>query len=81
MPSVNISEKDFDMVACAAMDAQDRGDMSTARNLDKLARKMNAAITSAKITAQFGRALGYQKSEVRWQDMPSIIVRNTTPPA
>ncbi len=76
MPSINISEKDFDMVACAAMDAQDRRDMTTARNLDKLARKMNAALASARVTKSFGRTIGFQKTEVRWQDMPSVIVVN-----
>lgn len=42
MPSVNVGETDFDVVATAANSAQERGAWKDAAELDKLARKINA---------------------------------------
>ena len=70
---MNISEADFTALAEAAMDAQDRGDMATAKVLDKLARKANAALTAARLLP-FRRVSGGNNIPVRWQDMPSVIV-------
>jgi hypothetical protein len=74
MASINISERDFEVLACAAMDAQDRGDRDTAKALDKLARKMNAALTAARYGVRLSRAMGMPAATVRWQDMPSVLV-------
>jgi hypothetical protein len=74
MASINVSEDDFDAVAGAAMDAKARGDMDDARRLDKIARKINAALTGAtperRSTAWVA---GCQRRAMRWQDMPSTI--------
>lgn len=72
MPSINISEDDFTAVAMAAMDAKSDGDMDKARALDKIARKINAALTSAG-TLQISKIHGMPRQSVSWQDMPSCI--------
>lgn len=71
MPSINISEEDFAAVASAAQEAQGRGDEAEAKVLDKVARKMNAALSSATVSSitAFGRVSGKPK----WQDMPSTL--------
>ncbi len=72
MPSINVSEDDFTRVAMAAMNAQSRGDMDEARALDKIARKINAALTSA-TTLHISKISGMPRQTVRWQDMPSCL--------
>lgn len=71
MPSINIGEDDFTAVAMAAMNAKSEGDMGQARALDKVARKINAALT-AQTTRPFAYLTGSRRP-VRWQDMPSTI--------
>ena len=71
MPSINISEADFGAVAGAALDAEAAGRMDDARALDKIARKINAALT-ARTTLPFAYLTGHRKP-VRWQDMPSTL--------
>lgn len=47
MPSINISQEDFAAVAGAAMDAMNRGDDTAAHRLDKVARKISAALSDS----------------------------------
>lgn len=72
MAVVNVSETEFLVVACAARDAKDRGDDAAAHVLDKLARKINAALTTA-TTHSFLATFGMRRQTVRWQDMPSTL--------
>lgn len=71
MPAINVSEADFNAVAGAAYDAYMRGDRKEATVLDRLARKINAALTNRTVTnsSPFGRMTGPTK----WQDMPSTL--------
>ena len=48
MASVNFSEKEYEAVCGAAMDAHRKGDLTNARLLNELASKMNHAITAAR---------------------------------
>jgi hypothetical protein len=73
MASINISEEDFMVVASAAMGARDDGDIEQARKLDKIARKINAALTAAGPYAKVSRMMGGNQKPVRWQDMPSTL--------
>lgn len=71
MPSINVNENDFQDVALAAADALERGHVEMAKRLDKLARKINAALTSATVTSL--SPLRMNKQPIRWQDMPSTL--------
>ena len=74
MASINISEADFCSVAGAARDARDRGDMIEARALDKIARKINAALSHTAPMARLARAASGQRcSTVSWKDVPSTL--------
>lgn len=72
MPSVNVSEADFTAVATGAMAAKDSGDMDTARSLDKLARKINLALSSDNASAKVARMMGADVKRT-WRDMPSVF--------
>ena len=71
MPSINVSEADFGAVASAAMDALQKGDSAQARALDKIARRINASLSGAKMSqlAPYG-LLG---KHLTWRDVPSTI--------
>lgn len=74
MPQINVSEADFDAVAGAAMDAEERGDIEAAKALDKLARKINATLSAATVIRAFGgTTFGPRFSRSKWQDMPSTL--------
>lgn len=77
MPSINISEDDFAAVAGAAVEAQMRGDDVEAKALDKIARKINAALSSATVSAI--SSMGRVTRKPRWQDMPSTLITSGTP--
>jgi len=74
MASINISEEDFIQVAGAANDAKSRGDMRSANALDKIARKINAALSKDNACAKIARAVGGQNAVLRWQDVPSVLL-------
>jgi hypothetical protein len=74
VPSINISEADFTAVATAASEAQARGDTENAIALDKIARKINAALTAAIPERKIAQALGGCNGRIRWQDMPSTLI-------
>ena len=69
MPIINISEKDFQACFNAAHAAKDAGDTETAVAMDKIARKMNAALAnnhpSMKITGC--------RDKLSWTDVPSVF--------
>ena len=71
----NVSEDDFSTVATAANAAMDAGDSEEAHALDKIARKINAALTGSRDSLHIGRMMGMQKPVVRWQDMPSVLLK------
>ncbi len=73
MAIVNVSEEDFMTIAMAANRAKSDGDMDDARALDKIARKINAALTGASTGRQLAIALSGKRHVIRWQDMPSTI--------
>lgn len=74
MASINTSEADFMAVAGAARDAKDRGDMTEAKALDKIARKINAALSHDAPMARLARAASGQRcSTSSWKDMPSTL--------
>lgn len=74
MASVNISEADFFDVANAAGDAMKDGDRVRAERLDKLARKMNAALASRRGAGlRAARMFGGVKP-LTWKDVPSTLV-------
>lgn len=74
MASMNIGEEDFLTVALAANKAKDSGNMEEARKLDKIARKMNAALTAGdRFLKNIAYLSGGKRQTVRWQDMPSTI--------
>lgn len=74
MASIVISEEDFMVVAGAARDAQQAGNMEEALALDKVARKMNAALSRDSATAKIARyASGGKSTPFSWKDVPSTL--------
>ena len=73
MASINVSEADFMAVASAAKDAQQDGQTEQAQELDKIARKMNAALTGSEPTRRLAVYMSGKRSVIRWQDMPSTL--------
>lgn len=69
MPRINISEAEYEAVVGAAIDAQDAGNMGDARRLDRLARKMNLAISAANPMTKLSGKHHYKT----WEDMPSCL--------
>ena len=75
MASVNVGEGDFEIVASAANSAADNGDMDEAHALDKLARKINAAISRDSAAAKLARTISGRPAVLRWQDVPSVLIQ------
>lgn len=73
MATMNISEDDFGTLADAANAAARRGDAATAKELDKLARKANAALTNA-AGAKRRFAGGPSVGGIRWTQVPSCLL-------
>ena len=65
MPAVEVSEKDFEAVVSAALEAQSIGDMNEARALDKLARKISTALSR-----EHGGVTSHKPSKARTMDFP-----------
>lgn len=68
MASINVSEDDFMTIACAAMES---GNRANAQALDKIARKINAALTNEK--ARKSSPFGRMCKAVTWREMPSTL--------
>ena len=74
MASINISEQDFQTLADATYEAEERGDIEAAKRLDKLARKANAALTNAHLSGEVRRmADPTGKAQMKWTDVPSLL--------
>jgi len=73
MSTINVSEEDFSTVAEAACNARDDGNAEAAQALDKIARKINAALTASRYSLSLGRMMGLPRHTVRWEDMPSVL--------
>lgn len=69
MASINVSEKDFEALASAAIAADQRGDVEDAARLDIIARKANCALSKSKFA---GASLGGH-GKFSWTDVPSPI--------
>lgn len=74
MSSINISEGDFTTLARAANDAKDKGDTVQAAMLDKIARKVNAALGNASISPMAKRFGGAGMKSLKWTDVPSTLL-------
>lgn len=72
MPSISITEHDFEVVAKAANQALERGDSEAAQTLDKIARKINAVLAHHQSPVHF--LYNTKNSRLRWQDVPSTLV-------
>ena len=71
--SINVGERDFEVLAAAAIEARDNGDLEQAMALDKIARKVNAALTGADPARRIATMATGKTSPVRWRDMPSVL--------
>lgn len=69
MPVINIGQADFAAAFNAASDAEERGDHEQALALDRLARKINAALSNAVVRGS-GTALPVP---ITWKDVPSCL--------
>lgn len=70
MASISITEDDFTVLAAAAHEALQRGDVEDAMKLDKIARKMNASLGNASM-AGVPKRPGVKG--LTWQDVPSTL--------
>lgn len=73
MSSINIGEEDFRVVANAAQDAKNRGDMAEALKLDKIAHKMNASLgnqSARKLAGEWARGA----KGLTWRDVESTLI-------
>lgn len=68
-----ITESDFEALAQAAQAAKDRGEITHAEALDKLARKASASLTNTK----YAGLMPFTTSEVKkmkWSSVPSTLM-------
>ena len=78
MAKLSVSERDFELVACLALDAESRGDMDDAIAADRLARRISAALTVAKSRdARFIVRMATSKdpSNFTWEQVPTLLGR------
>ena len=73
MAKINVGEADFYVVANAALGAVAHGDKQSATVLDKLARKINAALVNAKHGRRARQMLGGEYRPMTWQEAPSVL--------
>jgi hypothetical protein len=66
MATVNVSEQDYDDIASAAHYARYRREATLAQRLDKLARKINAALSNQRVPP------------LTWKDVPSVFDQDVT---
>ena len=70
MATVNVGEKDFENLVGAIWLAVDGKDLPLAKGVDKLARKMNAALSNQK---NKGRLSFNTCKSLTWQEVPSPL--------
>lgn len=74
MAHINVGDGDFYALATAARAAQRRGDPDLAAALDKLARKVNAALASHSPERMARKRAGLAVAPaIRWQETPSTL--------
>lgn len=73
MANIAVGESDFSTLFEAANLAKDTGRIALAKQLDKLARKTNAALSFAKTNREIPSLPGRARHKQRWQDVPSTI--------
>jgi hypothetical protein len=74
MPIINVGEQDFDDVADAANDALHAGDKEKAHRLDKLARKINASLSTQRTRKRLGNPMRMpDEKPLRWQDVDTVL--------
>lgn len=76
MANISVSESDFSALFEAANLAKDSGLQKLAVALDRLARKTNAALSTAKSNRELPRWPGQRVPKMRWQDVPSTLDRS-----
>jgi hypothetical protein len=69
MTTINVTNLEFETVAAAAHAARARRDYDGAVVLDKLARKINAALSNGRRRSLFG-------TKLKWTDVPSVFENN-----
>ena len=74
MPSISVSERDFEMVADAALESASIGDMEEARALDELARKISLALCRDRANSNVARKAGECGVGLSWKDVPSVLL-------
>lgn len=73
MPTINVTEEEFRSVAMAANAASQRGIPHVASTLDRLARKINAALANASTRELPFRS---EAARLKWTDVPSVLSRS-----
>jgi hypothetical protein len=73
MANISVSESDFSALFEAANLAQESKRRKLALALDKLARKANAALSTAKTNRELPRWPGQRARKICWQEVPSTI--------
>lgn len=73
MASINVSEEDFMFAAAAAWAARRSGNECAAAGLDKLGRKINAALCRDHASAKMVRLMGGEGKSLSWRDVPSVF--------
>ena len=70
MASLSVSQKTFELIASAAITCYENKEFEEAHGLDKVARRINAALSNESINHPFGLRKG---QGLKWQDVPSVL--------
>ena len=68
MASISVSEKSFEFIAHAAITCYQNGEIKEAKGLDKIARRINAALSNQVTNKYRLRGKG-----ITWKDVPSVL--------
>ncbi len=68
MTSISVSEKSFELIAHAAITCYQNGEIEEAEGLDKIARRINAALSGQMTKKHRMRGKG-----ITWKDVPSVL--------
>lgn len=69
MATIDVGEDDFMAIGSAAFRALRSGDRELALRLDKIAQKINAALSSAEVHKAFGR----MSKSLSWEEVQSTL--------
>jgi len=70
MAAISVSEKTFTIIANAAVTCYTNNEIEEAEELDKIARRINAALSNESLPHTWGRSKG---QGLKWQDVPSVL--------